>query len=103
MNSAAEWSDELDAVRFPVPDHGALCAVHRLAFKALLNVPPDRVACLLFFEQNKEAFVTAAKRKIERLKLQPGRSLHLNSRDIRRCMTSASAEGPSRACRVLDR
>lgn len=103
MEGAAEWSEELDAVRFSVPGNGALCAVHRLAFKALLTVPPNRVACLSFFEQNKEAFATAAKRKIERLKLQPGRSLHLNSRDIRRGMTAASAEGPSRACRVLDR
>lgn len=37
MQDAAEWSEELDALRFAVPGHGAPCAVHRLAFKAVLG------------------------------------------------------------------
>ncbi|EGP59206.1 hypothetical protein Agau_C102377 [Agrobacterium tumefaciens F2] len=42
MQDAAEWSEELDALRFAVPGHGAFCAVHRLAFKAVLGASPER-------------------------------------------------------------
>ncbi|NTJ41627.1 hypothetical protein G6L28_03310 [Agrobacterium larrymoorei] len=103
MESTAEWSEELDALRFSVPGHGALCAMHRLAFKTLLLAPPDASTCLEFFERNRQVFIVAATRKIERLKLPADRSLHLNSRDIRRAMSLTDVRGPSRACRVLDR
>jgi hypothetical protein len=39
--------------------------------------------------------------KIARLKLAPGRNLHLNSRDIRRAMAGEISDGPVKACRVL--
>ncbi|WP_077103800.1 hypothetical protein [Agrobacterium sp. DSM 25558] len=88
MENAVEWSDELDALRFSVPGHGAPCAMHRLAFKALLRHEPDREACLQFFEDNSQAFTTAAATKIARVSLPFDRSLHLNSRDIRQALTS---------------
>ncbi|MDZ7927533.1 MAG: hypothetical protein U5L46_10805 [Agrobacterium sp.] len=102
MQDAAEWSDELDALRFAVPGHGAFCAVHRLAFKAILGASPERATALACFYENEAAFVAAALAKIKRSALPTGRSLHLNSRDIRRAMTGEGAEPASRICRVLD-
>ncbi|MES5097432.1 hypothetical protein ABUK73_04300 [Agrobacterium sp. BA1120] len=101
--NAVEWSDELQALRFSVPGHGALCAMHRLAFKALLPQEPGREACIRFFAENHQAFISAATAKITRLALPFDRSLHINSRDLRRAMTHALPEGPVRSCRVLDR
>ncbi|SCX18773.1 hypothetical protein [Agrobacterium rosae] len=100
--NAVEWSDELQALRFSVPGHGALCAMHRLAFKSLLSQEPGREACLRFFAENQQAFLSAATAKISRLALPSDRSLHINSRDLRRAMTNVLPEGPVRSCRVLD-
>lgn len=98
-----EWSVALDALRFSLPGHGASCAVHRLAFKALLGPSPDMQACLACFVDHQEAFVAAALSKIKRQNLAVDRSLHLNSRDIRRALGADIASGPLRVCRVLDR
>lgn len=87
---AAEWSDELDALRFTVPGHGAPCAMHRLAFKALLGQEPEKDACLRFFHENRTAFLMAAKSKINRLELPKDRSLHINSRDLRRALAGVT-------------
>ncbi|KIQ01882.1 hypothetical protein RU07_14140 [Agrobacterium tumefaciens] len=103
METASEWSDGLDALRFSVPGHGAPCAMHRLAFKALLGKEPQKAACLQFFAENREAFLKAASAKISSLTLAADRSLHINSRDVRRAMTADPIEGTARACRVLDR
>ncbi|NTF31176.1 hypothetical protein [Rhizobium skierniewicense] len=101
--NAEEWSDELDALRFSVPGHGALCAMHRLAFRALLKAEPGREACLNVFHNNRQAFLSAATAKIARLALPFDRSLHINSRDVRRAMAGDVVEGTARACVVLDR
>lgn len=103
MQDAAEWSDELDALRFAVPGHGAFCAVHRLAFKAVLGASPEREAALVFFHDHEAAFTAAALAKIKRAGLPAGRSLHLNSRDIRRAIAGEDGEAAARVCRVLDR
>ncbi|CVI15726.1 Conserved hypothetical protein [Agrobacterium fabacearum CFBP 5771] len=102
MQDAAEWSEELDALRFAVPGHGAFCAVHRLAFKAVLGVSPEREAALAYFHENEAAFTVAALAKIKRSALPAGRSLHLNSRDIRRAMAGEGGDVAPRVCRVLD-
>ncbi|NTZ89886.1 hypothetical protein [Agrobacterium tumefaciens] len=102
MQDAAEWSDELDALRFVVPGHGAFCAVHRLAFKAVLGPDPVREAALAYFHENEAGFIAAARSKIERSNLPVGRSLHLNSRDIRRAIAGEGPEFAARVCRVLD-
>ncbi|MBB3947324.1 hypothetical protein GGQ73_003290 [Rhizobium skierniewicense] len=101
--NAEEWSDELDALRFSVPGHGAPCAMHRLAFRALLAEEPGREACLAFFAENSDAFLSAATAKIARLALPFNRSLHINSRDVRRAIAGDVVEGTARACVVLDR
>ncbi|MCA2373731.1 hypothetical protein ATU3B_19065 [Agrobacterium genomosp. 3 str. CIP 111-78] len=103
MQDAAEWSDELDALRFAVPGHGAFCAVHRLAFKAVLGASPEREATLAYFHDHEAAFVAAALAKIKRSNLPAGRNLHLNSRDIRRAIAGEGPEFAARVCRVLDR
>ncbi|MDH7800182.1 MULTISPECIES: hypothetical protein [unclassified Rhizobium] len=102
MQDAAEWSDELDALRFAVPGHGAFCAVHRLAFKAVLGANPDREAALAYFRDHEAAFTAAALAKIKRSALPAGRNLHLNSRDIRRAIAGEGGEPAPRVCRVLD-
>ncbi|KAA3503120.1 hypothetical protein DXM27_09570 [Rhizobium rhizogenes] len=103
MQDAAEWSDELDALRFAVPGHGAFCAVHRLAFKAVLGPDPVREAALAYFHENEAGFIAVALAKIKRSNLPAGRSLHLNSRDIRRAIAGEGEDATPRVCRVLDR
>lgn len=102
-DGTAEWSVALDALRFFVPGHDAPCSVHRLAFKAILDVSPEKETCLACFAHNQAAFVSAALDKIKRQNIAIDRSLHLNSRDIRRALGAYMAAGPQRACRVLDR
>ncbi|MBP2564214.1 hypothetical protein [Agrobacterium tumefaciens] len=102
MQDAAEWSEELDALRFAVPGHGAFCAVHRFAFKAVLGPSPTEEAALAFFHDHEVAFVAAAFAKIKRANLPAGRSLHLNSRDIRRAIAGEGGDHAARVCRVLD-
>lgn len=102
MQDAAEWSEELDALRFAVPGHGAFCAVHRFAFKAVLGPSPTEEAALAFFHDHEVAFVAAAFAKIKRANLPAGRSLHLNSRDIRRAIAGEGGDQAARVCRVLD-
>ncbi|MQB36051.1 hypothetical protein G6L34_03960 [Agrobacterium tumefaciens] len=102
MQDAAEWSEELDALRFAVPGHGAFCAVHRLAFKAVLGPSPTEEAALAFFHDHEAAFVAAALAKIKHANLPAGRSLHLNSRDIRRAIAGEGGDHAARVCRVLD-
>ncbi|WP_313475891.1 hypothetical protein [Agrobacterium pusense] len=94
MEDAADWSEELDALRFAVPGHGAYCAVHRLAFKAVLGPSPADEAALAFFQHHQAAFVAA--------NFPAGRSLHLNSRDIRRAIAGEGGDHTARVCRVLD-
>lgn len=101
-DAAADWSEALDALSFPVPGHGAICLVHRLAFKALLNGQPSKEGCLHWFGNNHQAFLAAARTKIDRLNLAFDKSLHLNSRDLRRALSGTSGEGPGRTCRFLD-
>ncbi|MFS8121472.1 hypothetical protein QD336_03525 [Rhizobium sp. BR 250] len=102
MQDAAEWSEELDALRFAVPGHDAPCAVHRLAFKAILGATPGREAALACFHDHEAAFTAAALSKIKRSNLPAGRSLHLNSRDIRRAIAGEGDASAPRVCRVLD-
>jgi hypothetical protein len=105
---AADWRDDLDALQFAVPGHGAHALVHRLAFRALVadpaggpvqNLPvgnrsgkpaqppaPDRDTCLTLFARKTDAFLAAAHAKIRRQSIPRGQNLHLNSRDIRRAM-----------------
>ena len=63
------WRSEIDALVFPVEEHTAFCAVHRLAFRALLGSEPTPGDCLDYFGG---------------YEYPAGRNFHLTSRDIAR-------------------
>ena len=84
MSSEAHWRDDITSLVFPVIGHGAICAVHRGAFRTLLGAEPTPDACLSHFQRFEAAFRAAASAKIARRGILPGTSLHLTSRDIAR-------------------
>ncbi|MBP2303349.1 hypothetical protein [Azospirillum picis] len=79
------WRSDIDALVFRPAGHGGWCAVHRLAFRALLGrrdpAPED---CLAHAVARRDAFDRAAAEKIRRRGLDAGDSLHLTSRDVER-------------------
>jgi hypothetical protein len=79
------WRPDLDAVEIAVPEHSAVCLIHRLAFRALIDAATLE-ACLSFTVQNQADFLAAARAKIARDGIPPGRTLSINSRDIRRAL-----------------
>ena len=99
--TAAAWRDDLDALQFCLPEHGGLCLVHRLAFRTFVGSKPARDTCLGFFLEHEAAFLSAARLKIARQAIEPGRNLHLNSRDIRRAINGETSGGAGKVCRVL--
>jgi hypothetical protein len=84
LSSKIHWRDDIASLVFPVTGHGAICAVHRGAFRTLLGVEPTPEACLGYFRRFEAAFRAAASAKIARKGLSHGTSLHLTSRDIAR-------------------
>ena len=84
MSGEPHWRDDITSLVFPVTGHGAICAVHRGAFRTLLGAEPSPEACLGHFRQFEAAFRAAASAKIARKGILPGTSLHLTSRDIAR-------------------
>ena len=84
MSSEGQWRDEIGSLVFPVAGHGAICAVHRGAFRTLIGTEPTPEACLGYFRRFETAFRAAAAAKIARRGILPGTSLHLTSRDVAR-------------------
>lgn len=89
------WRPAIDALVFQPPGHQGFCAVHRLAFRALLGrVPLARPGtpeeCLAFFAAHRSAFERAAAAKIQRRGLDVAASLHLTSRDVARALADGS-------------
>ncbi|QQN61642.1 hypothetical protein JIR23_18545 [Bradyrhizobium diazoefficiens] len=84
MSSEAHWRDDVAALAFAVTGHGAICAVHRGAFRTLLGTEPTPEACLDYFRRFEAVFRAAAGAKIACRGILPGTSLHLTSRDIGR-------------------
>ncbi|MDN5004750.1 hypothetical protein ACFQZO_28255 [Bradyrhizobium sp. GCM10027634] len=84
MSSEVHWRDDIASLVFPVTGHGAICAVHRGAFRTLLGAEPLPEACLAYFRRFEAVFRGAADAKIARRGILPGTSLHLTSRDIAR-------------------
>ena len=84
MSGEVHWRDDITSLVFPVVGHGAICAVHRGAFRTLLGAEPTPEACLGYFRRFEAAFCAAAAAKIARKDISPGTSLHLTSRDIAR-------------------
>lgn len=105
---AAIWRSDLDALSFAVfsdrHDHGAACFIHRRAFRALIGSDPAGTECLAYYETHISAFQSAAWAKIDRLSIPYGRSLNLNSRDIRRALgelVSQTAPNTDKQCQIL--
>ncbi|WP_074126971.1 hypothetical protein [Bradyrhizobium sp. NAS96.2] len=88
-NSAAHWRADIASLAFPVPEHGAICAVHRGAFRTLLGAEPVPEACIGYYERHTGAFRAAAHAKILRKRIPVGTNLHLTSRDIARKLLEA--------------
>ena len=84
LSNEAYWRDDIASLVFPVTGHGAICAMHRGAFRTLLGAEPSPEACLGCFRRFEPAFRAAASAKIARKGVLPGTSLHLTSRDIAR-------------------
>ena len=85
----AHWRADIASLVFPVPEHRAICAVHRGAFRTLLGADPTADACLALFRRFEQAFKAAARAKIERKRIPLGTNLHLTSRDITRKLLEA--------------
>lgn len=81
------WRADIDALVFQPAGHGGWCAVHRLAFRALLGkretTPED---CLAFAAGHRSSFEAAAAGKIAQRGYDAAASLHLTSRDIARLL-----------------
>ena len=84
MSETAHWRDDIRSLVFPVRGHGAICAVHRGAFRTLLGAEPSIEDCLGYFRRFEATFRAAADAKIARKGILAGISLHLTSRDIAR-------------------
>jgi hypothetical protein len=81
------WRAEIDALVFRPAGHGGWCAVHRLAFRALLGKrEPAPEDCLAYAAANRAAFEAAAAGKIARRGYDVAASLHLTSRDVARLL-----------------
>ncbi|GIQ73979.1 hypothetical protein [Bradyrhizobium sp. RD5-C2] len=88
-NSAAHWRADIASLVFPLPEHGAICAVHRGALRTLLGADPTPEGCLGYFARFEGAFRAAASAKILRKRIPLGTNLHLTSRDIARKLLEA--------------
>jgi hypothetical protein len=84
----ALWRPDIDALAFHPAGHGGICAVHRLAFRALLGREGTPADCLAYFAGHRPAFERAAAEKIARRGLGAAASLHLTSRDVARALGS---------------
>jgi hypothetical protein len=84
LSNEVHWRDDIASLVFPVSGHGAICAVHRGAFRTLMGAESSPEACLGYFRRFETAFRAAASAKIARKGILPGTSLHLTSRDIAR-------------------
>lgn len=86
------WRDDIDALVFRPAEHGGWCAVHRLAFRALLGTrEPTPEDCLAHAAAHRPAFEAAAAGKIARRGYDATASLHLTSRDVDRMLGNGAA------------
>jgi len=82
----ALWRPAIDALVFRPVGHAGNCAVHRLAFRALLGRTGAPGDCLAYFAAHRPAFERAAAAKIARRGLDVAANLHLTSRDVERAL-----------------
>jgi hypothetical protein len=82
MTVAVVWRQDLDAITFIPEGHRGLCAVHRLAFRRLLQKEPAPENCTSYFTLHQDAFQAAASEKIRQKALANDANFHLTSRDV---------------------
>lgn len=92
-DDGALWRTAIDALAFRPPGHDGFCAVHRLAFRALLGRTGMPADCLAYFTAHRPAFERAAAEKIARRGLDSLANLHLTSRDVVRAIAHLAADG----------
>lgn len=81
------WRADIDALVFQPAGHGGWCAVHRLAFRALLDRrEPTPEDCLAFAVVHRASFEAAAAGKIAERGYGAAANLHLTSRDVARLL-----------------
>jgi hypothetical protein len=85
----ATWRHDIDALAFCPEGHKGTCMVHRLAFRALMQLVPTPDACIAYFDAHEGAFRVSAQAKISRRALPPETNFHLTSRDLVRALTVA--------------
>jgi len=83
------WRHDIDALTFTPKGHGGFCAVHRLAFRALLEADPTPESCIAYFGANEATFRAAARAKIEIKAVAAGTNFHLTSRDLAKALRVA--------------
>lgn len=88
-NGGVQWRADIASLVFALPEHRAICAVHRGAFRTLLGTEPVQEACIGYFARHQDAFRAAARAKIQRKRIPLGTNLHLTSRDIARKLLEA--------------
>ena len=76
------WRHDIDALAFQPTEHGGLCMVHRRAFRTLLRATPSPQQCVEFFNAHQEAFLAAARAKLQRVNVAGTANFHLTSRDV---------------------
>src|SRR5215470_10902287 len=91
MGAEPSWRDDIDALAFVAGDGDVTCFVHRLAFRSLLGHEPSAAECLAFFASRRDAFLTAAAAKQQRVATARACNFHLTSRDIERAIASRRA------------
>jgi hypothetical protein len=83
QNNRPAWRHDIDALTFTPEGHGGFCAVHRLAFRALLEADPTPENCVAYFGANEATFRAAAQAKIRDQGIVRSANFHLTSRDLR--------------------
>ena len=78
------WRNDIDALAFQPGEYSGLCMVHRRAFRTLLRATPSPRDCIEFFDTHQEAFLAAARAKLQRVSVSETANLHLTSRDVSR-------------------
>jgi hypothetical protein len=84
------WREEIDSLAFRPERHEGQCVVHRLAFRTLVGGEATRESCLAFFCAHRPAFDAAAREKVARTGIARDANFHLNSRDLKRMLTSGA-------------
>lgn len=81
-----KWRKDIDALQFAT-GNGGQCFIHRLALRTLLGPSPSPDECLTFARQNVAALLGAAREEIGASDIPAQRNFHLNSRQVRRCLS----------------